>query len=495
MFEAVELGRKASKSAYKKQEPEIRTQLLEVQGLLKEKNIPVIIIISGVEGAGKGEVVNRINEWLDTRDIQTHAFWDETDEELERPRFWRFWRKLPPRGNIGIMFGSWYTRPIIDRVFEKITDADLDTEMTRIVELEQMLIRDDALIVKFWFHLSKDSQAERLREDDKKFKRKKKHSLEKQFAAHYDAFAKVSEGAIRNTDTGKSPWYLIEATDRNYRDLTVGRTLIDAIRQRLRNGESNNSDSGITHRPLPPEEATATVTILDHVDLSQTLSAKEYKQQLEKYQNRLRQLTWNARLRKRSSVAVFEGWDAAGKGGAIRRITASIDARLYRTISVAAPTDEELAQHYLWRFWRHIPQAGYVTLYDRSWYGRVLVERVEGFANEQEWMRSYQEINDFEEQMYSHGTVINKFWIHLSKDEQLKRFKEREKVAWKQYKITDEDWRNREKWDDYKEAVNEMVTRTSMANARWHIIPGNDKKFARIEILKKLCQALEEALD
>jgi len=494
MFEAVELGRKASKSAFKEQVPEIRTHLLELQGLIKEANIPVIIIISGVEGAGKGEVVNRINEWLDTRDIQTHAFWDETDEELERPRFWRFWRKLPARGNIGIMFGSWYTRPIIDRVFDKISDADLETELTRIVELEQMLIRDGALIVKFWFHLSKESQTERLHEDDKKFKRKKKHSLTKQFAAHYDTFAKVSEGAIRNTDTGHSPWYLIEATDKNYRDLTVGRTLIDAVRQRLRNNGTNNG-LDLSHRPLPPEEASATITILDHVDLSQQLSAKEYKQQLEKYQTRLQRLTWDARIKKRSTVAVFEGWDAAGKGGAIRRFTAAIDARLYRSISVAAPTDEELAHHYLWRFWRHIPRAGYVTIYDRSWYGRVLVERVEGFAEEQQWMHAYQEINDFEQQMYSHGTVINKFWVHISQEEQLKRFKEREKVAWKQYKITEEDWRNREKWDAYKEAVNEMITRTSMSNARWHIIAGDDKKFARVQILKHLCKTVEDALD
>jgi len=494
MFEALELGRKVSKETYKEQEPEIRTQLLEVQGLLKEANIPVIIIVSGVEGAGKGEVVNRLNEWLDTRDLRTHAFWEDSDEERERPHFWRFWRKMPPRGTMGIMFGSWYTRPIVNRVFEEISDADLDAELSRIVELEHMLSRDGVLVVKFWFHLSKAEQAIRIHEDDKKFKRKKEDSLEQRFAEHYDRFAEVSEAAIRQTDGGKSPWYLIEASSKLYRDLTVGRTLIDAIRHRLKHNISFREPDSI-HRPLPPEASSATVTILDQIDLSESLSNKDYKSQLKKYQNRLGELTWAARNLKRSSVAVFEGWDAAGKGGAIRRITASMDARLYRTISIASPTDEELAQHYLWRFWRHIPQAGYVTIYDRSWYGRVLVERVEGFAKDYEWMRSYQEINSFEEQMYQHGTVINKFWIHISQEEQLKRFKEREKVAWKQYKITDEDWRNREKWDDYKEAVNEMVARTSTNGSRWHIIPGNDKRFARVAILKTLCQSLEEALD
>ncbi len=494
MFEAVELGRKVSKEEYKKQEPEIRTQLLDVQGKLKDSNMPVIVIISGVEGAGKGEVVNRLNEWLDTRGLQTHAFWDHTDEESERPHFWRFWRKLPPRGTIGIMFGSWYTHPIVDRVFNKIEDAEFETELSRIVELENTLTRDGALVIKFWFHLTKDDQSIRLREDDEKFKKKKGESLKQRYAKRYNRFAEVSESAIRQTDSGKSPWYLIEASDKFYRDLTVGRTLIEAIRQRLNDKVISTEPDGI-HSPLSPEAASATITILDQVDLSQSLSRKDYKKQLTKYQNRLSKLSWQARNKQCSSVAVFEGWDAAGKGGAIRQVTASIDARLYRTISVAAPTDEELAQHYLWRFWRHIPRAGYVTLYDRSWYGRVLVERVEGFAKENEWMRAYQEINSFEEQLFSHGTVVNKFWVHISQEEQLKRFKERELVAWKQYKITDEDWRNREKWDDYKEAVNEMVTRTSTAGSRWHIIPGNDKKFARVEILKILCKSLEEVLD
>lgn len=494
MFEAVELGCTVPKEEYKKQEPEIRTQLLEIQGLLKEANFPVIIIVSGVEGAGKGEVVNRLNEWLDTRGLQTHAFWDDTDEERERPHLWRFWRTLPPRGSIGIMFGSWYTRPIVNRVFDKTSDADLDTELSRIVDLEQMLTRDGALLVKLWFHLTKKDQSLRLREDDKKFNKKKGESLEQRYAKHYERFSLVSEKAIRKTDSGKSPWYLIDASDKLYRDLTVARTLIEAVSQRLRDNQSSPKSERI-HLPLLSEAPSASLTILDQVDLSEKLSDKEYKKQLEKYQNRLSELTWQARKKQRSSIAVFEGWDAAGKGGAIRRITSAIDARLYRTISVAAPSDEELAQHYLWRFWRHIPRAGYVTIYDRSWYGRVLVERVEGYAKEYEWMRSYQEINSFEEQMRSHGTLLNKFWIHISQEEQLKRFKERENVAWKQYKITDDDWRNREKWDDYKLAVNEMISRTSTNGSRWHIIPGNNKKFARVHILKILCHSLEKILD
>ncbi|MBL4607063.1 MAG: polyphosphate kinase, partial [Pseudomonadales bacterium] len=335
MFEAVELGRSVSKEDYKKQEAEIRTQLLDVQGLLKEANFPVIIIVSGVEGAGKGEVVNRLNEWLDTRGVQTHAFWDETDEERERPHLWRFWRKLPPRGTIGIMFGSWYTRPIVDRVFNNVSAAGFDTELGRILELEKMLTQDGALIVKFWFHLSKKDQSLRLREDDKKFKKKKGESLEQRYAKHYQRFALVSENAIRQTDSGICPWYLIEASDKRFRDITVARTLTNAISQRLRDKEPSHKIEKIN----PPKtfiSPSASLTILDQVDLSKELSRKEYQKQLNKYQNRLGKLTWHAREKGCSNIAVFEGWDAAGKGGAIRRITSAIDARLYRTISIAA---------------------------------------------------------------------------------------------------------------------------------------------------------------
>ena len=227
------------------------------------------------------------------------------------------------------------------------------------------------------------------------------------------------------------------------------------------------------------------------MDLSQKLSDREYGELLEKYQGRLTRLTWAANVKKISTVAVFEGWDAAGKGSAVRRVTAAIDPRLYRIIPIAAPTDEERAHHYLWRFWRHLPQAGYVTIFDRSWYGRVLVERVEKFATENEWKRAYLEINDFEEQLANRDMALAKFWVHISKAEQLRRFKERQDIQFKRYKITEEDWRNRQKWDSYKEAINDMVAHTSTEFAPWTVVPGNDKHFARVRILKTLCQALE----
>ncbi len=491
MFEAVELDRTISKATYKTLEPGIRTRLLQLQGEIQQANIPVILIVSGVEGAGKSHVVNRLNEWMDTRGIETYAFWDETDEERERPYLWRFWRSLPPRGKIGIMFGSWYTQPIVQRTFEKIDDTDFEKSLKRINELERTLILDGALIVKLWFHIKRDTQRKRIKE---KYKGRKGKTLEEKFAKHYKRFEEISEHAIRLTDTGSSPWWLIEAENKRYRDICAGQTLIDAMSNRLQMIQNESNTQPELHHTTLLDDPKARTTILDHVDLNKALDSKEYAEKLNHYQSRLKELAWEANNQNRSVVLVFEGWDAAGKGGAIRRVTAAIDARLYRVISVSAPSDEEKAHHYLWRFWRQIPRGGYLTIYDRSWYGRVLVERVEGFAQSSEWQRAYREINEFEEQLIEHGIIVIKYWLHIDKEEQLRRFKERQQVPWKQYKLTDEDWRNRERWDDYKAAVNDMISKTSTAKAPWHIIPANNKKYARTEVLKTLCERLQKHL-
>jgi polyphosphate:AMP phosphotransferase len=495
MFEAAKLGRKVSKSVFKEEIPELRTELLEAQRQLRGSNIPVVVIVSGVEGAGKGEVVNRLMEWMDSRGVEITAFWDETDEEKERPRYWRFWRTLPARGTIGILFGGWYMDPMQSRMTDRCTDGELDAELTRIADLERMLTDDGALVIKFWFHLPKDEQKSRLkklkRDDRSRWRMAPKKG---EFSTHYEKFETVSERIIRQTDTGIAPWYLIEATDERYRDLTVGRTLLKAIQERLQTPDASVSIS-TSHAPSLPTDPDAQVTVLDHVDINQTLEKSEYKNQLDRLQKELNLLAWKLYQQKRSCVMVFEGMDAGGKGGAIRRVTNAIDSRLYRTIPVAAPTDEENAHHYLWRFWRHIPRAGRLTIFDRSWYGRVLVERVEEFAAEAEWHRAYLEINEFEEQLAESGTIMFKFWLQISQEEQLARFKAREEIPYKQHKITEEDWRNREKWENYKLAVNEMVIRTSTEYAPWTLIAGNDKKFARIEVLKTVCDRLRSELE
>ncbi|MFD2110674.1 polyphosphate:AMP phosphotransferase [Thiorhodococcus fuscus] len=494
MFEATKVGRTVSKQDYKEQQEELRTQLLAVQRDLRASNIPVIVLVSGIEAAGKGEVVNRLNEWLDTRGVQSFAFWDESDEERERPRYWRFWRSMPPRGEIAILFGGWYQTPIEHRFKGYCSEAELDGELNRIVDFERMLTQDGALIVKFWFHMSEQDQKARLKELSRDDKSRWKMAPDKsKFSEHYAAFEQVAERIILHTDRGISPWYLIEAGDRRYRDLTVGKTLLHAIRSRL--AESTTEEpNGQLGGPELPESSSAQITLLDQLDLSRSIDRDDYKSRLKKLQAEINELAWTAYNQKRSIVLVFEGMDAGGKGGAIRRITSSVDARLFRSIPVAAPTDEEKAHHYLWRFWRHLPRAGHMTIYDRSWYGRVLVERVEGFAADAEWRRAYSEINRFEEQLVDSGVVLLKFWLHISQDEQLKRFKDREDVPYKRYKITDEDWRNREKWPQYKEAVNEMVVRTSTKHAPWTLVEGNDKPYARIKVLSTICDTLTEAL-
>ncbi len=491
MFEAAELGRKVSKREFDEREPDLHAGLLDVQRRLREADFPVVIIVSGVEGAGKGGVVSVIHKWMDARGIETHAFWDETDEERMRPRFWRFWRALPPKGSIAVLFGSWYTQPIIDRALKNIKTDKFDRQLERIRHFEDMLVDDGALIIKLWFHLSKKEQAKRLEADAKGKKGGKISPLTKSFSKRYDDFALVSERALRKTDVAHSPWHIVESGNARYRNLKVGQILLERITARL---EQPAPSSGRVTVASPALQKMGEPGVLDGVPLDSHYDEKTYRKLLDRYSDELYKLAWEAHNRRINTVAVFEGWDAAGKGGAIRRVTGAMDARLYRVISVAAPTDEEKAHHYLWRFWRHLPRAGYNTLYDRSWYGRVLVERVEGFAREIEWQRAYNEINSFEEQLVEHGMVVLKFWLHISAEEQLRRFKEREQVEVKQYKITDEDWRNRARREDYERAVSDMVVKTSTELAPWTLVPGNDKRFARIEVMKTFCERLESAL-
>jgi AMP-polyphosphate phosphotransferase len=490
MFESAELGRKVSKQEFDEREPDLHSGLLAVQRRLRDADFPVVIIVSGVEGAGKGSVVSLLHKWMDARGLETSAFWDETDEERLRPRYWRFWRALPPKGRIGILFGSWYTQPIIERALKRSKSDQFDRALERIRHFEDTLVDDGALIIKLWFHLSKAAQQERLKADAKG-KGVKVSPLTKAYAKSYDRFASVSERALRKTDVAHAPWHLIEAENARYRDLKVGEIVLERLTARLDQTTAGSGRATVSSSSL---QKAGEPTVLSAVPVDLKFDELRYKTKLKKYQSDLYKLAWKAHEQRVDTVAVFEGWDAAGKGGAIRRVTEAMDARLYRVISVAAPTDEEKAHHYLWRFWRHIPRDGYHTLYDRSWYGRVLVERVEGFAQEFEWQRAYNEINSFEEQLVEHGTVVLKFWVHISADEQLRRFREREEIEWKKHKITDEDWRNRERWTDYEMAVSDMVTRTSTEMAPWTLVPGNDKRYARVEVVKTFVERLDAAL-
>jgi polyphosphate:AMP phosphotransferase len=493
MFESAELGHKIDKATYKKEVPALREALLDAQYDLAEvRKFPVIILIGGVDGAGKGETVNLLNEWMDPRNIDTYAFGPPSEEEAERPHMWRYWQALPPKGRIGILFGSWYTEPIIRRAYGQIKNEGLTKMLDEIVRFEKMLTDEGALILKFWFHLSKEKQKERLRKLEKDpHTRWRVTELDRKHLKMYDEFRTISEHVLRATSTAAAPWVIVEGYDANYRNLTVGRQVLDAIRKRLDEPQAK-MQAATAPPPIAPVD---NLHILSTLDLSKKIDKKDYERKLESYQGRLNLLTRDPRFKQISVICVFEGSDAAGKGGSIRRITQAIDARLYRVIPIAAPTEEERAQPYMWRFWRHVPRHGRVTIFDRSWYGRVLVERVEGFCSEYDWMRAYGEINDFEEQLTRKYHIVVKFWLQISKDEQLRRFEERKNTPFKRFKITEEDWRNREKWEDYEIAVCDMIDRTSTDYAPWTIVEANDKNYARIKILKTLCGRIESALE
>jgi polyphosphate:AMP phosphotransferase len=395
---------------------------------------------------------------------------------------------LPPRGQIGIFVGGWYADPIQDRVRGRSSDAELGSSLGRICAFEKLLVDGGTLIVKLWLHLGKKQQVkrfEKLEADPDTAWRVTKADWKQ--AQRYDALRQVSERALRVTSTGEAPWFVVEASDSRYRNVAVIEHVAEQIERRLELDQPRPAP-----QPLAPIDDPTTV--LDTLDLTKQLELGDYQRELRRYQATFAQLSRKALKRDVGVILVFEGQDAAGKGGALRRITGALDARCYRVISIAAPTDEEKAHHYLWRFWRHLPRLGRFTIYDRSWYGRVLVERVEGFATKPEWMAAYKEINDFEEQLVEFGIVLVKFWLHISLDEQLRRFEEREKIPYKQYKITAEDYRNREKAHQYERAANDMVERTSTEYAPWTLVEAEDKRYARVKVLRTVCERLEQAV-
>ena len=492
MFETAELGQKVGKREYQERATELRAELLEAQVRLREVGFPVILLFAGVDGAGKGAAANLLNEWMDPRWMFTRAYTEPSEEEQERPEFWRYWRDLPGNGELGLFLSAWYSPPLLDRVYGKISEGELDEQLDRILSFERTIADSGAVILKCWMHLGKKPQKKRLESLEKDplqswrvTERDWKHWK------MYDDFVSAAERIIMRTSTGQAPWAIIEGADRHFRSLEVGTKLLEAITRRIADASEAGSE------PAPASEASesgARILVLSSLDLTKKRAKTDYIRKRDELQARLNLLHREARERKTSVALVFEGWDAGGKGGAIRRITPALDARDYQVIQIAAPSDEEKAHHYLWRFWRHLSRAGRFMIFDRSWYGRVLVERVEGFAKDEEWQRAYKEINDFEQEMVDHGIVLVKFWLHISPEEQERRFRARAKIAYKRWKLTDEDWRNREKWGRYELAVNDMIERTSTPIAPWVLVEGEDKRYARIKVLRSVCESLERAL-
>lgn len=488
MFESALLDQRVSKQDYEAQLPALREALLAAQERLSEAGFSVAIVMAGAEGAGKGETVNTLLEWLDARGVEAHGLGAPSAEEAERPPLYRFWRRLPPHGQMGIFFGSWYTQPIVDRVFERSDDATFDRELERIVEFERMLVDENVLVLKLWLHITKERQRKVFRKLEKNPDtawRVTRRDWE--YHETYDEFVQTSARALRRTDSAHAPWHVVGARDRRHRQLAAGRLLLEALQKRLDAAPAPPAP----REPLPVPQP---VNVINSLDLGLRLERDEYERRLAVEQGRLGRLARRLTASQRAAVIVFEGSDAAGKGGCIRRVVQSLDARFYRVVPIAAPSDEERARPYLWRFWRHLPGRGHFALFDRSWYGRVLVERVEGFCPPEAWRRGFPEINAFEEQLLDADILVFKFWLAISPDEQLRRFREREHTGYKRYKLTPEDWRNRDRWLGYEAAACEMVRRTSTEIAPWTLVPAEDKLYARIAVLESLCSGLERVL-
>ena len=491
MLEVCEVGNKVSKEDYEAAIPDLRLGLINAQYDLGSAKFPVIIWIAGDDRLAANELVNRLNEWMDSRFADTRVFADPTDEEYQRPHLWRLWRSLPPKGRAAFFVGG-LMRAALQRAEGEIDEPSFSIWLRHIANMQNELVADGALILKFFLHTPIKEQKKRLKKAEKD-----PHAgwqVDQRDWKGIDTLGPVlpiAERILRETSAPGAPWTIVESTDSRYRDLTVARTILSALTARLTEKDGHRGPA-LAESVFGDLDSEANV--LSGVDLTQSLSKEEYREQLAKEQAKLKKLSLEARKRGISTVLAFEGWDAAGKGGVIRRITGALEAGDYRVIPVAAPTEEERKYHYLWRFWRDLPPAGKVVIFDRTWYGRVLVERLEGFATPAEWQRAFDEINDFEAQMVEHGYFVAKFWLHISPEEQLARFKAREDTPYKKHKITEEDYRNRERWDEYVTAVDQKILRTTSDQARWNVIPANDKRFARVTTLKAINKGLERRL-
>jgi polyphosphate:AMP phosphotransferase len=483
---------KLPKRIYEARVPALREELVQMQVALKHAPFSVVLIVAGDDASGKGEVVNLLNGWLDPRGVETHAFREPTDEERERPAMWRYWRTLPPRGRMAIYVGGWHADALALAPATRREQEAFDADVRRLARFERLLAADGTLIVKLWLHLTPEQQGGRLRElAEDPGTAWRVTDEDWQHFHDYRRRAALAGRLRRLTHHTATPWHIVPAADPRARNLAVVAHLLERHAAHARVfGRARPVPRPRKLVPLRPRG----LQLLRKLTLDQALSEADYAAKRDKWMGRLAHAVRAAAAQGRSIVWVFEGWDAAGKGGAIRRLTSAIDARDYRVIPVAKPTDEEKAHHYLWRFWRHLPRAGRATIYDRSWYGRVLVERIEGFCTPAEWRRAFDELNDFEAQLADHGTIVLKFWLHLSPAEQLRRFRQREETPYKRHKINAEDWRNRRRWAAYEVAVGDMLALTSPPPARWQLIPADNKRFARVEILKRSCRQIAAAL-
>ncbi len=490
MLEKIDLSKKADKETFKKVMETEGGRLAVLQRECKAAGIPVMIVFEGMGAAGKGVQINRLIQALDPRGFSVFATNSSNEEEQMRPFLWRYWTKTPAKGRIAIFDRSWYSIVQRDRFDCPDKELDLEGAFQDILSFEKQLSDDGTVIIKLFLHISKEEQKKRFKKlDDSRETAWRVNKQDWKRNKEYDSYLKINEEMLEKTDTEYAPWTIIESTDKDYAAMKILTTVADRLAYALDKKKETEKESKKKTDQIPAERFQNGV--LSGIDLSKSLTKAQYKKELDGLQKRLENLH-NELYRLRIPVVLgFEGWDAGGKGGAIKRLTSNLDPRGYQVNPTASPNDIEKVHHYLWRFWNNMPKAGHIAIFDRTWYGRVMVERIEGFCTEAEWKRAYQEINEMESHMANFGAVVLKFWLHIDKDEQERRFKERMENPAKQWKITDEDWRNREKWNLYEQAVDEMLVRTSTTYAPWIVVEGNSKYYARVKVLRTVVEALE----
>lgn len=472
-----------------KERLEHEKEKLAVQQMkIKEHKLPVLVLIEGWAAAGKGSTVGLVIRNIDPRFFKVATMSAPTEEEKRKPFLYRHFIQIPEAGKFSFLDSGWMEEITMARVHGDMSDQEYAEKIESIKRFERQLTDNGYLLVKFFFHISKKEQDKRveklLSEKDTAWR---VSDSDKWQNKHYDKCEEVFDRYLSDTNTSNAPWYIIDAKDKKWAELQVLETLCSGIDIALQNDKTAVQ---LIQNVFP----LVKMPKLADVKLDKFISEDEYKSELKRLQERLNALH-NRLYRKRVPVIIcYEGWDAAGKGGNIKRITGALDPRGFEVHPIASPEPHEKARHYLWRFWKRLPKTGHIAIFDRTWYGRVMVERLEGFCSENDWRRAYNEINEFEKELYQWGAVIIKFWVHIDKDTQLARFTERQNTPEKQWKITDEDWRNRDKWDAYETAVNEMIAKTSTSYAPWHILESVDKKYARIKALKIVVEELEKVL-
>lgn len=513
MLETLDLSLQLEKKPYKEAMAPLARELPLLQRVAFEHQVPIMVVFEGWDASGKGDSIAQLVDNLDPRGFKVHVTRDPLEAERERPFYWRFWQRTPPRGTISIFDRAWHGALLEERMQGTIPAHLYERLLAEGNEFERQLTDSGTLILKLWLHISQAEQKRRLerlsetpemswRISDRDFKRYRE----------YRRRAFLLEEILSRTHNHWAPWTLIEAENVRFRRVKVVKSVVEGIRNALISRgitpPTPPADSDLPKKPTtralrafakkdPLKKAPVIPmdSLLARVDLSLNLTRDKYEEQLEVAQEKLRKLHFSLLHRRRSVIIAMEGWDAAGKGGCIKRLTENLDPRGYRVVPISAPKGDEATHHYLWRFWREMPRDGQLVIFDRTWYGRVLVERIEGFCTVPEWQRAYQEINEFERSLSEHGAILCKFWLHISPQEQLQRFLSREMTPAKQHKIVDEDWRNRAKWPQYVQAVTDMLRQTSTARAPWTIIEANDKLWARMKTLKTVIASIEEALE